>query len=130
MKFVKVVFSQVSVCPQGGLPHCMLGYTPVGRYIPWAVTPPHWAGTPLPWAGTCPPGQVHPLGQTSPCPVHAEIHTPPPHPVHAGIPPPSVQCMLGYGQQVGGTHPTGMHSCNHAAFGFCPDYEENVNSTE
>ena len=21
------------------------------------------------------------------------------------------QCMLGYGQQVGGTHPTGMHSC-------------------
>ena len=22
-----------------------------------------------------------------------------------------VQCMLGYGQQAGGTHPTGMHSC-------------------
>ena len=21
------------------------------------------------------------------------------------------QCMLGYGQQAGGTHPTGMHSC-------------------
>ena len=33
----------------------------------------------------------------------------------ADIPPlgrhPPVQCMLGYGQQAGGTHPTGMHSC-------------------
>ena len=25
--------------------------------------------------------------------------------------PSSAQCMLGYGQQAGGTHPTGMHSC-------------------
>ena len=40
------------------------------------------------WAGT-PPGQVHPLAGTPPWP----------------------QCMLGYGQQAGGTHPTGMHSC-------------------
>ena len=24
---------------------------------------------------------------------------------------PRPQCMLGYGQQAGGTHPTGMHSC-------------------
>ena len=24
---------------------------------------------------------------------------------------PPGQCMLGYGQQAGGTHPTGMHSC-------------------
>ena len=24
---------------------------------------------------------------------------------------PPVQCMLGYGQQAGGMHPTGMHSC-------------------
>ena len=30
----------------------------------------------------------------------------PPGQVH---PPP--QCMLGYGQQAGGTHPAGMHSC-------------------
>ena len=55
-------------------------------------------------------------------PLHAGIHTPPgpeadnppradpPCPVHAGIHPP-VQCMLGYGQQTGCTHPTGMHSC-------------------
>ena len=50
------------------------------------------AGTPLPQAGT-PPWQVHPPGKVPP----------------AGTPP--VQCMLGYSQQAGGTHPTGMHSC-------------------
>ena len=45
------------------------------------------------------PGQTHPPpGQTPPCPVHAEIHPP-------------AECMLGYGQQAGGTHPTQMHSC-------------------
>ena len=71
-KFEKVMFSQVSVCPQGGLPHCMLGYTP--------------------------PGQTPPSGQT-----------------------PAAQCMLGYDQQVGGTHPTGMHSCN-SMFLFCSHY--------
>ena len=31
---------------------------------------------------------------------------------HLGRHPP-VQCMLGYGQQAGSTHPTGMHSCYH-----------------
>ena len=41
-----------------------------------------WAGTPPPQAGTPP----------------------------AGTPPP--QRMLGYSQQAGGTHPTGMHSCS------------------
>ena len=43
-------------------------------------------------SATLPPGR-HP-----PCPVHAEIDPP-------------AQCMLGYGQQAGGMHPTGMHSC-------------------
>ena len=48
-------------------------------------------GLPFPQADT--PGQTLPWadiphGQTSPL----------------------VQCMLGYGQQAGGTHPTGMHS--------------------
>ena len=47
--------------------------------------------------GQTPPGQRHPPGQT-PCPVLTGIHPP-------------AQCMLGYGQQAGGTHPTGMHSC-------------------
>ena len=66
-KFAKVMFSQVSVCPQGGLRHCMLEYThprqtlPLGRHSPWADPP--------------------------------------------------AQCMLGYGQQAGSTHPIGMHSC-------------------
>ena len=35
-------------------------------------------------------------------------------PLHVGRHPPAdppVQCMLGYGQQAGSTHPTGMHSC-------------------
>ena len=67
---------------------------------------------------------VHGGGGMS-APLHAGInttpgmytHTPPRH-VHrtrAGTPPqagtPPVQCMLGYGQQAGGTHPTGMYSC-------------------
>ena len=61
---------------------------------PGQVHPP--AGTPLgqvhptPQAGTPHPGQVHP----------PQVH-PPPGAVHAGR----------YRQQVGGTHPTGMHSC-------------------
>ena len=60
--------------------------TPPGRYTPWQVHP--RAGAP-PW-------QVHPW------------QVPP------GRYPPGRylrQCMLGYGQQAGGTHPTGMHSC-------------------
>ena len=86
-----------------------------GQVTPWAGTP-HWqvhpqAGTPpqsstSPWAGTSPllvgtppPGQVHPQAGTPPW-----ADTPP-----KGTPP--WQCMLGYGQQVGGTHPTGIHSC-------------------
>ena len=31
------------------------------------------------------------------------------HPLSADTP---SQCMLGYGQQVGGTHPAGMQSCS------------------
>ena len=54
--FVKVMFSQVSVCPQGGVWPIACWDTPPGRHPP-------------------------------------------------------VQCMLGYIQQAGGTHPTGMHSC-------------------
>ena len=41
-------------------------------------------------------------------PVHARIH---PLPSACWDIHPPVQCMLGYGQQAGGTHPTGMHSC-------------------
>ena len=75
-----------------------LGRHPLGRYTPRAETP-LGSYTPLgrytPWEGT-PPAQCM-LGYTL-CTVHAGIHPP-------------AQCMLGCGQQVGGTHPTGMHSC-------------------
>ena len=65
--------------------------TPLGRYTPSGQVHPLWAGTPP--LGRYTPWQVHPLGRYTPRQVH----------------PP--QCMLGYGQQAGGTHPTGMHSC-------------------
>ena len=68
--------------PQAGTP------PPLGRY-----TPP-WVGTP-PWAST-PPGQVNP-----PWAGKSPQAGTPPGVVHAGR----------YGQQAGGTHPTGMHSC-------------------
>ena len=44
---------------------------------------------------------IHPLGPEADTPWarHPRADTPP------------VQCMLGYGQQADGTHPTGMHSC-------------------
>ena len=29
---------------------------------------------------------------------------------------PTAECMLGYGQQAGSTHPTGMHSCLYGVF--------------
>ena len=84
------MFSQVSVCP-GGLPHCMLGYTP-----PLKQTAPPRADTPL---GRHPPGRY----PSEKIPPWAGT------PVGRHLPPP-VQCMLGYGQQTGGTHPNGMQS--------------------
>ena len=80
-----------------GLPHCMLGYTPLQdqRQVPHLEPE---AGTPLdqrqappgPEAGTL-PGPDTPRNQppTSPSAVHAGR----------------------YGQQAGGTHRTGMQSC-------------------
>ena len=70
-KFAKVMFSQVSVCPQGG------------------SAPLH--------------AQMHTPRQTPPAPLGR-------HPSLLGRHPSPEQCMLGYGQQAGGTHPTGMHS--------------------
>ena len=55
------------------------------------------------WAGTA-PGQVHPWADTSPwAGTPPGRYTPQADTPH--------QCMLGYGQQTGSTHPTGMHSC-------------------
>ena len=89
----------------GYLPHCMLGYTILGMYTPWAGTPllqrytprqvhPSWAGTPPP--GRYYPGQVHPPGRyTPPGKVQPPAGTPllgrytprQVHPSWAGTPP-------------------------------------------
>ena len=70
----------------GCLPQCMLGYTPQEQTPPWE------ADIPTPEADTPPP-------------PHREADKPP-RAVHAGK----------YGQQAGGTHPTGMHTCY---YGIC-----------
>ena len=69
---------------------------PPSRYTPWTGTPP---GRYTPWAGTPPRQDTPPPSRYTP-----QVGTPP------GRYTPR-QCMLGYGQQAGGTHPTGMHSC-------------------
>ena len=96
-QFAMVMFSQVSVCPQGRSAPLHAGIqTPQTGTPPWAGTPP---GTSpgqvhppqgrysLPWAGT-PPRQVYPpaqcmLGYTSL--PSARWDTPSPCTVHAGI---------------------------------------------
>ena len=57
------------------------------------------------FTGVCPRGSA---------PLQSGIHT-----LWADTSTPSpAQCMLGYGQQAGGTHPTGMHSCS-SIFLYC-----------
>ena len=118
-KFAKVMFLQVSVCPQGGVPaqvHPLLAGTPPGRnnllgqVHPKAGTSPrqvHPPGRYTPQAGTPPrqvhPQQLHPRAGTPPRQVHTPRQVP-----H------QPQCMLGYSQQAGGMHSMGMHSC------YCP----------
>ena len=138
-KFAKVMFLHLSVIlftggsTWAGTPGQV---HPPGRYTPQQVHPhPHPLGRYTPWAGTSqagtPPGQVHPLGRYTPpwAGTPPGKYTPPGRytprvgiplgrytlqqvnpPPRAGTPSPR-QCMLGYGQQAGGTHPTGMHSC-------------------
>ena len=101
-EFAKVMFSQVSVCPLGGVCH-----------TPWADTP--QAGPP---SGQTPPPNAC-WDTNSPCPVHAGVHTP--TQCMLGYTPPPSACWdthippqadtTGYSQQAGGTHPTEMHSC-------------------
>ena len=58
--WAKVIFSQVSVCPQGGgLPQCMLGYNPPGSRPPQDQTPPNQTPPP-PWDQTPPPPRTRP----------------------------------------------------------------------
>ena len=91
--------------PQRSCSKVMFLHLSVILFMGWGVCHPQNRGR-------HPPGR-HPL--PSAC---WDTHTPTqcmlgythPHPVHAGKHHP-VQSMLGYGQQAGGTHPTGMHSC-------------------
>ena len=79
------VFSSVCLefCPQRrGV------YTPQA-YIPWADIPP----------------SRHPSLPSACWDTHTPLAS-------ACWDTPPAQCMLGYGQQAGGTHPTGMHSCS------------------
>ena len=82
------IFAPVYHSVHGGVP----GQVPPGRYTPLDK---------YPWQVH--PQQVHPLAGNTPRQVHPGRYTP-----LAGTP---QQCMLGYGQQAGGTHPTGMHCC-------------------
>ena len=102
MKFAKVIFLDLSVSHsvhRRVLPQCMMGTPPreqtppgskppITRHPPGAEFPPDQAPTPqgadtIPWKRH-PPESRHP-----PCTVHAGI----------------------YGQQAGGTHPSGMQFC-------------------
>ena len=89
--------------PWANTPRAEPPWADTPRQTPWADIPTHPRQTPqadTPWADT-------PLGRHPP--VQIPRQTP-----WADIPP--VQCMLGYGQQVGGMHPTGMHSCYSGIF--------------
>ena len=68
---------------------------------------------------TTPPITYTPLVTHLPFPIacrdthplpHCMLGYTPPAQCMLGYTPPPAQCMLGYGQQAGGTHPTGMHS--------------------
>ena len=88
----------------GLLPLVLPGQTHPSGQTPPRQTHPHLGRHPL--ADTNPPpGQTLPLGRQPPG------QTPPGQTALPGRHPPA-QCMLGYGQQAGGTHPTGMHSCS------------------
>ena len=105
-KFAKVMFSQVSVCP---LVPGVYGRHPRG---PEANTPyPSPLGRHLP--AQCMLGYTRNPSLPSACwdtpPPSACWDTHPPAQCMLGYTP--TQCMLGYGQQAGGMHPTGMHSC-------------------
>ena len=102
-KFVKVMISQVSVCPEGGGVCLWSG----GGHLPHMHPPVIY-----------PPGRHLPPGQTLPGQTLPRVDTPWADTPQADTALPSAcwdtppaQCMLEYGRQVGGTLSTGMHSC-------------------
>ena len=97
----KVIFLHLSVI-------LFTGGKYLGRYTPGPGTPPWDQVHSLPRnrypsvPGTPPWDQIHPQPGTPPRPgIPLQTRYTPPGAVHAGR----------YGQQAGGTHPTGMHSC-------------------
>ena len=73
--------------------------------------------THTPQADTHLPQSRHPLGRPPGRHPPAQCMLGYTRPLHSACwDTPPVQCMLGYGQQVGGTHPTGMHSCHTCTF--------------
>ena len=86
------MFSQVFVCSHGGVgfPACITGHMTTGRR---GSASKEGRGSLHPRAGGLCPGGLHPgwIRQTPP--------------------PPDTCDTTGYGQQVGGMHPTAMHSC-------------------
>ena len=116
--WAKVIFSQASVCPQGGRGVCLSAcwdIPPQSRHPPLEQTPP-WADTPQ---------SRHPLEQTPPRADPPRSRHPPGsrhlpradtspgsrHPSRAGPPPPPRIRLQHTAQRAAGTHPTGMHSC-------------------
>ena len=108
------------------------GKPPGTRYTPWDQVHPPEPGTPLGpgtppgteytplGSGTLPLDQVHPPGPDTPPPPppgtrytrRDQVHPPGPGtPAGTRYTPQAVHAGR-YGQQAGGTHPTGMHSCS------------------
>ena len=113
-----VFYTCLSFCsPGGSATHTPCidtpGQTPpLDRHPPLDRYTPVWTGTYL-WTDTPSPLDRHPfplwtdnlLGR-NPYPGRHPLGRKPPWQTF-----PLAQCMLGYGQQAGATHPTGMHSC-------------------
>ena len=103
---VMLLHLSVILFTMGGV-YSIAGTHPLGRH-PLGRHPPHLGRYPL---GRYPPGQTplgrHPLGK-HPLGRHPSLGRQPivRHPPRR---PPSD--TTGYGQQAGGTHPTGMHTC-------------------
>ena len=107
----KVIFSEACVknsVHRGG--STWAGTSPQTRY-----TPP-WDQAHPPGLGTSPRDQIHPRTRYTPLgpgtPSRDQVHpsgtSTPRDQVH---PPPGAVHAARYGQEAGGTHPTGMHSC-------------------
>ena len=98
--WAKVIFSQASVCPQGGVCLNACWDAPLRDQTPPGTRP----------SGADPTGPDSPRDQTPP-----RTRSPPgPDPPRADIPPeqtPPRKQTPAYSQRGAGTHPTGMHSC-------------------